>query len=67
MRVHLKNESSIDFTLTAHGLWVHHVNNPQNIHNIWSMVSTIDGNKKLYTKRAYKRAVLACKLQNIII
>jgi hypothetical protein len=67
MRVHLNNESFLDFTPTAHGLWVYHVSNPQNVQDIWSMVSTVDEKKKLYTKRAYKRALLARKLQNIIM
>jgi hypothetical protein len=66
MRVNLSSESSLDFTPTAHGLWVYCISNPQNVQNIWSKVSTVDEKKKLYTKREYKRAVLACKLQNIM-
>jgi hypothetical protein len=35
--------------------------------DMWCMLSTVSDTKKLYTKRAYKRTLLARKLQNIIM
>jgi hypothetical protein len=67
MTVHVNNNSKINFAPTENSLWVHHVDNPQTVQDTWSMLSTVSNKKKLYTKRAYKRAVLAIKLQNIVM
>jgi hypothetical protein len=67
IRVHMNDGSSIDFRPTGNGLWVHHIDNVQHVQNMWSMLSTVSNKKQLYTKRACKRAVMACRLQNIIM
>jgi hypothetical protein len=67
IQVHMKDGSTINFTLTNNGLWVHHVNNPQYVQNMWLLLSTVSEKKQLYTKGAYKHSVMAHKLQNIIM
>jgi hypothetical protein len=67
LQVHINDQSTIDFTPTTNGLWVYRVNNPQSVQHMWSMVSTVGDQKKIYTRRAYKCAVLARKIQNIIM
>jgi hypothetical protein len=57
---------SINFTPTANGLWVHHIKNPQYIQDVQLMLLTVSEEKKMYTKQAFKHALLAQKLQNIM-
>jgi hypothetical protein len=65
--VHMNDGTSIDFRLTRNGLWVHHIDDVRHVQNMWSMLSTMSNKKQLYTKRAYKCAVMARRLQNIIM
>jgi hypothetical protein len=62
IQVHMKDRSP-----TRNGLWVHHISNPQYVQDMWSMLSAVSEKKQLYTKRAYTHAVLARRLQNIIM
>jgi hypothetical protein len=66
LQVHINDQSTIDFAPTTNGLWMYQLNNPQSVQHMWS-VSTVDNQKKLYTKRAYKHVVLARKIQTIIM
>jgi hypothetical protein len=67
MTVCVNNNSTINFAPTANGLWVHQVDNPRSVQDMWSMLSTVSDKRKLYTKQAYKHAVLVRKLQNTIM
>jgi hypothetical protein len=55
------NDKMIDLMPTANGLWVHHVNNPQAVQNMWSMLSTVSDKKKVY-----KRSLLCNHLHAVI-
>ena len=68
--VHKLDGSSIEFTPSDNGLYKHELADNESINGMWSMllgVSTVANNSLKYTKRTYKRAVLARKLQNIIM
>jgi hypothetical protein len=52
MKFHVKDNSTINFAPTENGLWVHHVDNPQTVQDMWSMLSTVSSKKELYTKGA---------------
>jgi hypothetical protein len=65
--VHMNDGTSIEFRPMRNGLWVHHIDNVQHEQNMWSMLSTVSNKKQLYTKRAYKHAVMEHRLQNIIM
>jgi hypothetical protein len=67
MIVHLGGNSKIVFALAAHGLWVHKLNDQQSINTMWTMISTVAEKASLYSKRAHKRALMARKLQTIIM
>jgi len=69
--VHKNDGTHIRFTPSTHGLFRHELTEDHSsINHMWSMLTsipTVADNALKYTKRTYKRAVLARKLQNIIM
>jgi hypothetical protein len=65
--VHTSNSSVIDFTPSRNGLYKHKLENNEYIQHMWSMLSTVRDRTMGYSKRACKRALMARKLQNIIM
>jgi hypothetical protein len=53
MTVHVSDNLTINFAPTENGLWVHHVDNPQTIQDMWSMLLTVS-DKKSYTPSGKK-------------
>jgi len=71
MLVHKNDGTSIKFEPSGSGLYKHELPSDNTaINQMWSMlssISTVAENASNYTKRAYKRAVEARRLQNIIM
>jgi hypothetical protein len=67
MTVHRRDGSIIEFTPSATGLYKHKLETNESIRDMWSLLSTVNERALTYTKRAYKRAMLASKFQNIIM
>jgi hypothetical protein len=67
MTFHVNNNSTINFAPTANGLWVHHVDNPQTVQDMLSMLSTVSDKNKLFTKWAYKHAIKITKIYHAAI
>jgi hypothetical protein len=67
MTVHMHNESKIHFTPISHGLYKHELGTDESIQDMWTMLSTVSDSALTYTKRAYKQALIARKLQNIVM
>jgi hypothetical protein len=69
--VHKSDGLRIEFTPSSHGLYKHPLpRDTSSINQMWSMlsgVSTVSDNALKYSKRTYKRALRAQKLQNIIM
>jgi hypothetical protein len=69
--IHKNDGDHIRFTPSTHGLFKYELPEDQSsINHMWSMatgIPTVADNALKYTKRAYKRAVEARKLQNIIM
>ena len=67
MTVHRRDGTTIEFTPSDNGLYKHELRTNDSIRDMWAMLSTVSERALSYTKRAYKRALLARKLQNIIM
>ena len=69
--MHKNNGDQIRFTPSTHGLFKYELHEDQSsINQMWSMatgIPTVAENAMKYTKRAYKRAFEARRLQNIIM
>jgi hypothetical protein len=69
--VHKNNGTHIKFTPSTHGLFKHELTEDHlSINHMWFMLTsipTVANNALKYTKLAYKRAVMARKLQNFIM
>ena len=60
--VHLNNGTHIKFGPTGKGLYEYNLKPDETLDGMWALVSTVDGQREKYTRRAYKRAVRARKL-----
>ena len=49
------------------GLYKYDITDEQTLANVWTLVLTAEQQADKYTRRAYKMAVLACKLENIVM
>jgi hypothetical protein len=67
MIVHRLDGSTIEFTPSNNGLYKHELDQAESINQMWSMLATVSDKSMSYTKRAYERAMMARKLQNIIM
>ena len=65
--LHQVNGNPLVFTPTHNGLYCYTLANEETINSIWAMISTVKGNADKYTKRDYRRAIEACRFQNIIM
>jgi hypothetical protein len=65
--VHIGNGSIIEFTPSHNGLYRHELESKDNVPYMWTMLSTVKDRAMAYSKRAYERALIARKLQNIIM
>jgi hypothetical protein len=69
--VHKSNGTSITFEPSGSGLYKHELSNDASqVNQMWTMLSsvvTVDDRASKYSKRAYKGAVAARRLQNIIM
>jgi hypothetical protein len=63
--VHTHNGYTINFTPSDNGLYKHELESKESILDMWTMLSTVRDRAMTYSKRAYKRALIARKLQNI--
>jgi hypothetical protein len=53
IQVHMKDGSTINFKPTRNGLWVHHVNNPQYVQNMWLMLSMVSEKSRQQPRLRY--------------
>jgi hypothetical protein len=67
MVVHRLDGTTIPFTPSVNGLYKYEMRPAESINHMWSLLTTVASQSLNYTKRAYKKAVLARKLQNIIM
>jgi hypothetical protein len=72
MLIHRSEGSVIKFEPSGNGLYQHKLpSDTLAVNTMWSMlstnVSTVSDNAANYSKRAYQRAVEACRLQNIVM
>jgi hypothetical protein len=63
--VHTHNGYTINFTPSHNGLHKHELKSKESILDMWTMLSTVRDRAMTYSKRVYKRALIARKLQNI--
>jgi hypothetical protein len=59
MTVHMHDGSKIHFTPSNHGLYKYELRTSESIQDMWTMLSTVSDHALTYTKRAYKRALVA--------
>jgi hypothetical protein len=70
IQVHMKDGSTINFKPTRNGLWVHHINNPQYVQNMWLMLSTsVQKNSSTYNLQdwlsRHEQTAMAANVLNI--
>jgi hypothetical protein len=65
--LHHTDGSLIHFTPCSKGLYHYALQQNETVTKFWSMISTMAGNANQFTKRQYKSAVLARRVQNIIM
>jgi hypothetical protein len=65
--VHRRDGSTIVFSSSQNGLYKHELTENESINDVWTMLEYVGDVAKNYTKRAYKRALMARKFQNIIM
>lgn len=65
MIVHKQDGSTITFTPSISGLYKYELETDDSIRDMWSFLSTVKDKASSYTRREYKCAMLARKLQNI--
>jgi hypothetical protein len=57
--LHHTDGSLLHFTPCSKGLYRYALQHNESVTDFWSMISTVAGNAKQFTKRQYKNAVLA--------
>jgi hypothetical protein len=65
--LHCKDGSLIHFSPCSKGLYRYALPHNESLSDFWSMISTVAGNAKQFTQRQYKNAILARRVQNIIM
>jgi hypothetical protein len=65
--LHCKDGSLILFSPCSKGLYRYAPQHTESLSDFWSMISTVASNAKQFTHRQYKNAVLARRVQNIIM
>lgn len=65
--VHRRDGSTITFCPTNSGLYKHELPSALSVCDMWTMISTVSDRAANYSKREYQRALLARRLQNIIM
>ena len=67
MTVHLTNGETRKFCPSNKGLYKYDLKPSKSLDSFWTLVNTVRGQADKYTRCAYKRAMDARKLQNIIM
>ena len=65
--LHCKDSSLIPFTPCSKGLYHYTLQDHESLSNFWSMISTVAGNAQKFIQQQYKHAILARRVQNIIM
>ena len=65
--LHRNDGSLIHFTPCSKGLYRYALQHKESLNKFWSMISTVAENAKQFTKRQYRNAILARRVQNIIM
>ena len=65
--MHRRDGSTIVFSPSKNGLYKHELTDNESVNEMWTMLEYVGDKAKNYTKRAYKRALMARKFQNIIM